>query len=210
MIDRTLELISKFNDTRDVQLLPSIFINLYETPHVAMFFKYNDCMRILRNKAAHSPDALVRALVIPANKNCAQLSINDTVQKTVYINWAEVFINLYNLYANTVHSEYIHFARNLAELMSFEPSRYICDDADFQPIGNPIFAVNEIINKSPALRQVMLPNSYYFQMMTEEPAKYLRVAIPDWFGFILMGVNKIHTIVVYSLIVALDSIRTNK
>lgn len=114
MTEQTRSVLSKFNTSLDISLLPSIFIALQEEDDVMNKVGFKSVFKIIRNLAAHEPSNLVQQLQKARKSGDTKLNIiSETAKNGFYcidvINITMCFLKMFKLTGDTV---YLALAKN--------------------------------------------------------------------------------------------------
>ncbi len=122
MTKNTQNLILEFSKTRNVRLLPSIFIGIQEEDNVAEIISFKNCIKLIRNIAAHEPETLVNQIKDVNNTGCSKLVFKPAgsaadVQKRVVLDIVHFTAWLFDAKLKTGDIAYIVLWQSLLDYL---------------------------------------------------------------------------------------------
>lgn len=120
MTENTQQLIIKFAKTLDVSVIPSIIIGMQEEDDLSATIKYKNCIRALRNIAAHEPNVIVSQITAPVNMGSCKIVFvpkSESMDDRVSVDFAQFTAWMFDVADSTDNMYYIVFWEAMARVL---------------------------------------------------------------------------------------------
>lgn len=192
MTDATRDQIKKFAATRDMSLVPQIFIGISEEDNVGSKLKYKSCLRLLRNIAAHEPATFTAQIQAGNNVNSFKLAFITQKDSKVVFDLAQFTAWMFDAYRIFDNVGYLAFwkAFVLAVLPMWDSKNEysFTFKSGVNPLFNYVNWMNEAV-KHGAARVVNPDDDFVNNLYADNPKLFWRYAIPDMSAFLRLFVN---------------------
>lgn len=193
MTDNTKRLIIEFGETKNTKLLPGIFIGIQEEDNVAEIISFKNCLKLVRNIAAHEPAVLVNQIVSPDNIGSSKivlqpLSSSEDVQKRVVLDMVHFTAWLFDAKLILDNVAYLVLWKHLIDFMYPDMCRQLKPSKQFllYEEAHDGKAVRMFVNlqeymweEFKEVKTIGVNDPYTIRMLMENPKMFWRLAIPN-------------------------------
>lgn len=187
MEERTKGLIVEFQKKPDVEVLLSIFIALHEEEGVSERISFKNCLRHLRNMAAHEPAMFVKGLMDGYNIGSQKIVFNGADGVCVVLDTVQLLVWMFDMYLKTEEKEYLIFIKAVYHMLYPRAlERYMnMGRYDFWKEGDEVLLAPYVkwmkfmFEQCGMIRSFGVEDPYALKLMKENPKVFWKTAIPS-------------------------------
>lgn len=187
MQERTSKLIRTFQQTRDIETMMSILIALHEEENVTERVSYKNCLRLLRNIAAHEPALFTSTFTEGYNKGAQKIVLTSADGASVVLDTVQLVVWMFDMYLKSKEEEYLIFIKAVYQLLYPKALERFQNTGKFvfwqeaeTAVINPYYRWTTVMyEKCGMIRTFGCTDPYAMKLLKENPKVFWKMAIPS-------------------------------
>ncbi len=188
MKDRTKSLIVSYREKLDVETLLSIFIALHEEENVSERVGFKNCLRHMRNIAAHEPDMFVREFQGGYNAGSQKIVFHNADGSAVVLDTVQLLVWMFDMFLKTDEKEYLIFVKAVYKVLYHKSMERFSGikgydfwkESDKVLIRPYVKWLSTMFECCGMIRAFGVEDPYAVKLLNENPKVFWKTAVPSF------------------------------
>lgn len=187
MEERTRKLIAEFRKEQDTETLLSIFIALHEEEGVSERVGFKNCLRHLRNMAAHEPAMFVKGFSNKYNAGSQKIVFTGADGTCVVLDVVQLLVWMFDMYLKTEEKEYLIFIKAVYQMRYKKALERFAGvtgydfwmEGDEALLSPYVIWMQSMYTQCGMVRSFGVEDPYAAKLLKENPKVFWKTAIPS-------------------------------
>ena len=191
MTQETLSIIKNFMMTQDIADIPTCILRMQEEDNVGNVIEFKNCMRQLRNIAAHEPSTITSQLLVGDNTNNVKLVFKPESGNIVALDTVQFTAWMFSMYLRTENMGYLWFWKGFMKVVYPKIASGHEVRFKFGAITDKVSLLKQYLawknyrfEEYGDIKNINIYDPYITQLIKDNPKVFWRVALVDMFSLV--------------------------